>query len=92
MELPSWSLWAAIGTFLVASFTEMGIGAWLGAYRVDLVGKLDGGVGHSLASVLGRLRTSNYQPEAQRWVPLLKATFAVRMLSVLAFFYVFFGT
>ena len=69
-------------SFLVVSFGEMAIAAWLGAYRVDREGKADGGIGTSIGSIIGRLQTSNYRPEWQRWVPLLWATFTIRILLV----------
>jgi hypothetical protein len=69
----------------------MAIGAWLGTYRVDPVGKADGGIGSSWTNIVESLQPSNYHPEARRRVPLLWATLIAQLLVFIAGVVVLFG-
>src|SRR5690349_6664693 len=80
----AWHLLYYVLGFVVATVADMVLGTWLGAFRVDPEGKADGGLGTSLATFVNRLQPSCYRPEAQRWVPLLWATFVARLLLAIA--------
>jgi len=79
-----WFPVAAVVAFLVLTLVEMAIAEWLQAYRIDPKLKPDGRTDVSAGSFISRLQPSRYKLEYQRWVPLLWATFGVRILLLVA--------
>ena len=83
MSQHSWLLLVFGIGFVVASFVQMALGSWLGAYRLDAAGKRSGGIDTSLGGMSAQLSASNYSPAAHRWLPILQVTFVLRIVLFL---------